>query len=180
MAVLIYKTCESKKPFYDHFIKTELDTMEDQPVDYSIKYADQDTLDICHIKSKRTLLQFRSSSLTDAQINKPISHDEIKVYCIEGTPLAVSSSSSLHDLREIGVSIQSTEKAACSSSLVAHITRSKNSEDSQNKSSDSSAFIEDKCVQTKERDGADYKEGINQELFLFFLNLSALCSVSSE
>ncbi|XP_035209971.1 uncharacterized protein LOC118184416 [Stegodyphus dumicola] len=160
MAVLIYKTCESKTPSYDHFIKTELDTMEDQPVDYSIKYADQDTHDICHMKSKRSLLQFRASSVTETQINKPISHDEIKVYCIEGTPLAVSSSSSLHDLREIGLSIQSTEKPACSSSLIAHLSSTKNSEDSRNnKSSESSVFIEDKCIQTKEIDVANYKEG---------------------
>lgn len=89
-------------PLYDYYVETDLDSFDDQPVDYSKKYSDQDSYEECR-RAKSTL---KSNELPSevSQTLKQTSNDEVKVYCIEGTPLTISYASSLSDLREVGTS----------------------------------------------------------------------------
>ncbi|XP_054717840.1 adenomatous polyposis coli protein-like [Uloborus diversus] len=100
--MLSYKSGQGAPPMYDYYVETDLDDF-DQLVDYSKKYTDQDSYEVRkQIKSPKVLIHFPSNP--GAQPAKQQScNDELKVYYMEGTPLTISSSSSLCDLRDIGV-----------------------------------------------------------------------------
>lgn len=98
--MLDYESSQNVQPMYDYYIETDLDSVDDQPVDYSKKYTDQDSYEHCQpIKSPLKSDEFPNEG---PRTIKQSSSDEVKVYCIEGTPLTISSASSFCDLREIG------------------------------------------------------------------------------
>lgn len=90
---------QNVQPSYDYYVETDLDSSDDQPVDYSKKYTEKDSYDDCR-RRKSTL----KSNEFPSEVSKQNCNDEVKVYCIEGTPLTISSASSFCDLREIGAS----------------------------------------------------------------------------
>ncbi|GFS49736.1 uncharacterized protein NPIL_418511 [Nephila pilipes] len=94
------------QPSYNYYIETDLDTVNDQLVDYSKRYADQDSDDVCCSTpgKKRHHSPPLANSVTIKQ-----SYDEVKVYCMEGTPLMISSASSMCDLREVDITEQGSE-----------------------------------------------------------------------
>lgn len=89
---------------YGSYAETDLDNL-DQTTDFSQKYKE-------HFDSYRS---YDSSQLDEAdnlesfpfpneEGASPFHQDTVKVYCTEGTPLFISTASSLTDLREIGES----------------------------------------------------------------------------
>lgn len=104
--MLGYKDGQDMQPSYSYYLETDLDNVDDQLVDYSKRYADQDSDDACCSTTGKK--RHHSPLLANSVSNKQ-SYDEVKVYCMEGTPLMISSASSLCDLREVDITEQSLE-----------------------------------------------------------------------
>lgn len=100
--MLSFKNNPNAPPLYDYYVETDLDSSDDQPVDYSKKYSEQDSYIDC--RRTKSILKTNELSPEVSQTVKQTCNDEVKVYCIEGTPLTISYASSLSDLREIGSS----------------------------------------------------------------------------
>ncbi|KAG8194965.1 hypothetical protein JTE90_021425 [Oedothorax gibbosus] len=105
--MLSFKERKPKKPAYNYYVETDLDTIDDQPIDYSKRYDEQLVDDVCGSSSAK---KRHHSTPSDNGIPHKIPGDELKVYCIEGTPLLISSASSLCDLNEIGPLIHASER----------------------------------------------------------------------
>lgn len=102
--MLSYKNNQTIPPLYDYYVETDLDSLDDQPVDYSKKYSDQESYEDCRRRKPNVNNQFPANEVSQSM--KPScrsSSDEVKVYCIEGTPVTISSASSFSDLRDIGI-----------------------------------------------------------------------------
>ncbi|KAF8792572.1 adenomatous polyposis coli protein-like [Argiope bruennichi] len=104
--MLGYKANQSVKPSYDHYHDTDVDNTGDQLVDFSKRYPENDPEEICRPSSVKNP-QLSLTSMNSEENKQP--DDEVKVYCIEGTPIMASSASSYCDLREVGIIEQSTE-----------------------------------------------------------------------
>ena len=98
--MLSFKNNQNVEPLYDYYVETDLDSFDDQPVDYSKKYSDQESYEDC--RRAKSILKSNELPSETSQTLKQTSNDEVKVYCIEGTPLTISYASSLSDLREVG------------------------------------------------------------------------------
>ncbi|GFR07880.1 uncharacterized protein TNCT_222261 [Trichonephila clavata] len=103
--MLGYKDGQGIQPSYNYYLETDLDNVDDQLVDYSKRYADQDSDDVCCSTSGKK--RHHSPSIANSVTKQ--SYDEVKVYCMEGTPLMISSASSLCDLREVDITEQGPE-----------------------------------------------------------------------
>lgn len=104
--MLSFKDGKTMKPHFDYYVETDLDTIDDQPIDFSKRYDDQLADDVCGSSSRK---KRHLSTPSDNPGPNKIPGDELKVYCIEGTPLLISSASSLCDLHEIDALDQASE-----------------------------------------------------------------------
>nr|XP_042909874.1 uncharacterized protein LOC107446061 isoform X2 [Parasteatoda tepidariorum] len=88
------------EPLYVYYlVEDDLDTaVDDQPIDFSKRYSDLNS-------GCKTVGKKRHRSTTASVSSEPIGskqpcEDDVRVYCIEGTPLLISSSSSMCDIRD--------------------------------------------------------------------------------
>lgn len=88
------------EPLYDFYlVEDDLDiAIDDQPIDFSKRYSDLNS-------GPKTVGKKRHHSATASVSSEPIGckqpcEDDVRVYCIEGTPLLISSSSSMCDIRD--------------------------------------------------------------------------------
>ncbi|GIY43298.1 uncharacterized protein CDAR_27001 [Caerostris darwini] len=104
--MLGYNNGQTVQPSYNYYLETDLDNVDEQPIDFSKRYDDQDSEEACCSTSgeKGHLAPATMNSDSSKQLD-----DEVKVYCIEGTPLMISSASSLCDLREVGNTEQTSQ-----------------------------------------------------------------------